>query len=527
LKTLADQIVGASLKTQIIFTARPMLRMESANLISIGLRGLKLDAARELFENKSQSPISDTDMETVFSVTEGHPLWISLMASRCRHERITPKIVAAEIIAGKGTLPERTILSMWNRLNDKQKIVLRTLAELERPLPLGEIAKIDFELNYNQIAKSLKVLKSFALVDSKVVDANNEFIDLHPLIRQYVRSNFPRAERKRFISKIILVLDRRLSALRAIFKNSVPISVLEVWTHRVDLNINNDDIPSAIDATFEMHDPLLDSGMIEEYIRLTARIFEIADWMTIFSSSHKANVLWLQAVNAFAYMGRWEDADLYIQRYQDSIEGVGAKFINLCNARCYRYWLAGDFDQAIFHGELGVNMKVNSSVDTPYDASHNLALARRESGQIDDALEYFLGGALEKDVLEARELDAHKKGSFYGNIGRCYYLKAQIDNALICYRKSAELLEKSQYDALNRGYIRQWVGEALIKKGQLEDGAMFLRAGHLVWNGFIPSRAASLAAELEELLESNQDLRRVAELPAWRLENRFTQWLKS
>lgn len=525
LKTFLDNIKPERLNSQILFTARPILKFESANAASIPLKGLAPVDARDLFTLKYNKKISEDDFSLLLDITEGHPLWITLIASRCRYQNLSPKVVLDEISSGKGTLPDRTILSIWNTLNDKQKIVLRTLAELERPLPEAEVAQIDFDINYNQFTKALKTLKALGLVELRQEDNSSEVVDLHPLIRSYIRTHFPRLEREKFISKIVLVLDRRLSALRKIFSSGFPLAVLDIWTHKVDLNLNGGNSEAAIESLVELRTPLVENGLAEEFVRLSVRVFEQVDWATLCATSARFNSLWYAACKSLAELGDFTRADIYIEKYEQSIDGKGAQFINLCNTKCYRYWIAGDFEQAIFYGEKGSSIKSSTSVDTKFDCAHNLALAWRDHGKLDAALEYFIGQFDESDVLDPNIVDAHRGGAYYGNIGRCYYLKGDIEKSLICYRKSAQLLEQSSDSALNKGYIRLWIGECLLKIGHQEDSAIFLRAALEMWNGFIPHTAESISCELESLVEKNPKLNRIIEMAPWRLENRFQQWI--
>lgn len=527
LKALLDAVQPERLKSQLLFTSRPPLKIESPNAAWVPLKGLNDHDARILFEQKSLASISDCDFSFLREVTEGHPLWISLIAARCRHQSVPTKAVLEEIVSGKGALPERTLLSIWNTLTDKQKTVLRTLAELERPLPESEVGDIDFELNFNQFSKALRALKLLGLIELRQRESGADVLDLHPLIRQYTRTNFPRLERERFISRIILAFDRRLSTLRELFKSSVPASVLDIWTHKIDLSVNGGQTEPAIDALVEIYAPMIENGLAEEFVRLSVRVFELIDWPTTCAVSAKFPIMWSETIKTLVELGDFCRADCYIEKYAFSIEGTGPQFINLCNTKCYRFWFAGDFEQAIFHGEKGLGIKSLSNVDTTFDCAHNLALAWRDHGKTDEALQYFLGQAAEGDVLNPDLIDTHRKGDYYGNIGRCYYLNGEVGKALICYRKSAKLLEQSRDQMLNRGYIRQWVGQALNRLGHVEDGAIFLRAAHAIWNGFVPERALAAEDELNSLLDESEKLERVRDMPTWRLENRFQQWINA
>ena len=71
-------------------------------------------------------------------------------------------------------------------------------------------------------------------------------------------------------------------------------------------------------------------------------------------------------------------------------------------------------------------------------------------------------------LLDPDEFDEVKGEQFYGNIGRCLHLMGKIDPALICYRKAALVLQKSQRPHVENQVVllRTWVGELLLAKGE-------------------------------------------------------------
>jgi tetratricopeptide (TPR) repeat protein len=112
-----------------------------------------------------------------------------------------------------------------------------------------------------------------------------------------------------------------------------------------------------------------------------------------------------------------------------------------------------------------------------------LALALRDGGEVDESLAAFLGVESLDAVIDPEELDENKGGAYYGNIGRCLHLMGQIDPAIICYRKSAILIEKdpSQEHVVNQGFARKWIGELLLLKGEKCDAKLFLDAARRKW----------------------------------------------
>jgi hypothetical protein len=153
----------------------------------------------------------------------------------------------------------------------------------------------------------------------------------------------------------------------------------------------------------------------------------------------------------------------------------------------------GDFTSAVQWGQKGQHL-VESGVDTKYDISHSLALAERDSGHPESALLYFLRGRSLPVVTDPDELDEALDGAYYGNIGRCLHFMGQINSALVCYQKSALLLErnpKSEH-VLNQGFARAWIGELLVAREQFRLADVFFRAAYRKWEHISPPRAAGV-----------------------------------
>jgi hypothetical protein len=82
----------------------------------------------------------------------------------------------------------------------------------------------------------------------------------------------------------------------------------------------------------------------------------------------------------------------------------------------------------------------------------------------------------------------------------------QIDPALICYRKSALVLQKSQRPhAENQAFIRTWVGELLIMKGEFCSAKAFLEAAEQKWKPVSPVRESAVRQTLTEIEFQTRD----------------------
>jgi hypothetical protein len=71
----------------------------------------------------------------------------------------------------------------------------------------------------------------------------------------------------------------------------------------------------------------------------------------------------------------------------------------------------------------------------------------------------------------------------------------QIDSALVCYQKSALLLERSTKEhVVNQGFIRAWIAELLVARQRIKLAYVFFRAAYIKWHQTAPPRAAQMHA---------------------------------
>jgi len=215
-------------------------------------------------------------------------------------------------------------------------------------------------------------------------------------------------------------------------------------------------------------------------------------------------------------------AHAMLDQYRDSLDGKEARFIHYCDMMTNLYWTNGDFPVAIKWGETGVRLKAETGVDTRYTSEHHLALAQRDSGAIDPALTFFLQGISLDEVINPDIMHDGKHGSYYGNIGRCLQFMGQIEPALICYWKSAKLIESGDALIENHAYIRQWVGELLLKRNDLDAAKFFLVASVGKWQLVFPPRKAHVITILEKNFPGYETSVVLEEA-----EKSFQEWVKS
>jgi tetratricopeptide (TPR) repeat protein len=117
------------------------------------------------------------------------------------------------------------------------------------------------------------------------------------------------------------------------------------------------------------------------------------------------------------------------------------------------------------------------------------------------ALPTFLDGRALAEVIDPDELDTKRGEHHYGNIGRCLHFMGQLEAALVCYQKSALLIERSQetVNVTNKAYARTWIGELLAGREELTLASAFLRDAFRLWEQAAPPKALAVSRQIVEI----------------------------
>jgi tetratricopeptide (TPR) repeat protein len=116
-------------------------------------------------------------------------------------------------------------------------------------------------------------------------------------------------------------------------------------------------------------------------------------------------------------------------------------------------------------------------------------------GDSEGALRFFLGGDSLDKICDIAEFDEKRGGPFYGNVGRCLQMQDRLGHALVCYKKSARVLEASpdSDSVMNRGWAAYWLGEVLEKQGEWEKAFWSYKAAYCRWRAVSPKRGRQAA----------------------------------
>jgi len=503
-----NAILNSSVSCQFLFTCRPIVEYlePEGKARSIRLEGIDLPATKDLFALRG-SKAGPNEIAEAHELTNGHAFWLDLLAHQTLRQRENKSLadLVEEIRGDKAPLPEATLASIWNKLADREHIVLRAMAETVQPetaIELGDY--LSTQLNYNKFDKALRALRALNLVVVKRSKTGDDLLELHPLVRRFVRARFTQIERVPIINSIVRVYLRLMGIYKPQLQARPSLSILQRWTQAAELDIEAGDYKRATLFLAEVATTFEASPFFREYVRVVRLLLASFDWPNENRNIPSFDKVFDSHISSLSYLGEFGEVDNLLSKFETNLER-DARYILFCELQCTSKWIRGDFGEALAWGRRGKEILSATNVDTGSNIEHSLALAERDAGLSDLALSYFLRGSTVESVIDPSFIDENRGGGpYYGNIGRCLHLAGQIDDALVCYQKSALSIEKDLQSehVLNQGYIRLWIGELLLARKETELGIVFIQAAKAKWDKVSPHRARQVE-KMQEGLAAN------------------------
>ncbi|WP_346855314.1 SIR2 family protein [uncultured Draconibacterium sp.] len=522
-------------KSKFIFTCRPFIREASLNFYQLKLGGLAKDECHELFTSY-KIPLKPTLLKELsdktYELTKGHPLWLNLIAAQALRgiESVNKFIQNIEEKTNfdednfSSILSEKILDSVWNSLNDKQKTLIRGVAETVKPETISELKHIlEPELNNNQFNKAFKVLKNLNLLELKSSSISEEQVELHPLVKEFILSKFPQKERAKYITLLVKHYDSFIYILKPKLSSDMSLNSFQNWTSKIELQINKGDFEPALVALEEVSNSILSAGFSEEYLRVAERLFNFINWTKAIENEYSYfHNQFSTLTSTLTQFGRYEKCNELLEKYSKLIPGKGVHYLSYCSEKCYLLWYQGQFQEAIEIGEEGIFILNESGVTDNYSLKHNLALAQRDSQQIENvnkALLFFSRGETLESILE--KINTELGGHYYGNIGKCLELLDNKEGALKCYFYSISILFKEDlsYSVLNIGYASYWIFNLLKDIGQKLRALHYLKLSIQSWGKVSPPRAETMKHEWKHLKFDSESKKEINKLPEWKIEN--------
>ncbi|MCS3418508.1 tetratricopeptide (TPR) repeat protein [Pseudomonas sp. BIGb0450] len=521
-----------------IFTCRPFIHYAGVNFFQLKLSGLTLEDVISLFASSeiSISPVILSELAIrAHKLTSGHALWVSLILAQAKRgqrniEDFLNNIEKKNIVSSSESaiLSKQILREIWDSLNEKQKTLLRALAESITSESESEISKVvSSVLNFNQFSKALRTLKDLHLI---VIKGTENYIELHPLVKEFIKSNFPSQEQKKFISLFIRYYDQFIILLKPRLNQILSLEEFKSWSNKIELHINNGEFNEAIACLIEIHKSINRSGYTEEYVRLSCALLDKITWK---KNATDQLVSFLDFFNhAFTAITEYGDnikSTDFLQKFENTTTSKNNEYIFILSSKTHLHWFNENYDQAIKHGEQADYLISQMGEQDKWDARHRLNLAYRDSeaeNNVNKALDFFLDGYPIEEIASKTALNRELSYSIYGNAGRCLHLIFRYDEALNCYAKALELINDGVYSDvnLNQGYGFSWIGETLSELGSNESLYFYLYA-YESWKKCAPPLANKILKKIDELPKT-EAYKTIRALEKWEIEKYCDNWYK-
>lgn len=529
-------------RSKFVFTCRPFIHHAGIGFYQVQLEGLEFDDVKRLIQKYHQH-ISEADLHgyalRLHAVTKGHPLWMGLILAQSRNslkeiDDILEKISAHHDSVANVNLSaiiSRTILEdVWNKLKDREKIILRTLSISSIAEKEDDLAKIvERKLNYNQFSKAMKSLRSFNLIVQKEGEG---YIELHPLVREFIKANYAREQQENFIALYVSYLDGFICLIKEKLGRVLAPDDIELVIKKIEILINADKLSDAAAELRVTCESLRVSGYCEEFIRLCDMLLSKNIWtskkISAISGFHKFMHEFLEATADF---GRHDLFDKYLATYVTVFPNADKNMILVKSALCYRAWAIGNHSEAIKEGKSAADLIDILGDGDVWEGLHRYNLALRDSREpanVNLALKYFCAGK-DLDFYLSSDLSEDICGTTYGNIGRALLCLNEVNKALFLITKSYKKLKApvvSYFSNHNIGYAAKWIYETLILIQRPNDALYFMIYARNLWKNDIPEEANKLERELSKIPQ-NAVVQSIVSLESWQVSKYCDDWVNN
>ncbi|UCV00893.1 hypothetical protein [Acidovorax radicis] len=467
--------------------------------------------------------------------TRGHPLWMGLILAQSRVDinqidvlldKIEHKKITEYNPDFSGLVSAIVLEDLWSGLKEREKVVLRMLsissvAESEEGLSKIVSGKI----NYNQFSKAIRSLKSLNLIISKEGDG---FVELHPLVREFIRKNYGSEEQENYIGLYVSYLDGFIYLLKKKFGKVLQPEDIAIIVKKIEILINAGKTQDAINELRLTSGSLFVSGFSEEYLRLSELLLSGLQWSNKRISGLKG---FLEFISTFftraAYLRRNDIFDKYMYKYTDVYQIPDTHMILSKSALSHRAWIAGNFSEAIREGKSAADLIDVLGEEDIWSGKHTLNLALRDSKEPENvgaALRYFSEGRALEDILNDDDMSSSK----LGNIGRCllYQNNVELVHKFICKSYVGFMRGGLGYlDSHNLGYAYKWIGEGLRDAGKIVESLYFYLHSRNLWKKDMPEEANKIDYYISQMPVSVAT-QSVVSLESWQVSKYCDDWVK-
>jgi len=533
-----ERALRANHDSVFIFTCRPFIQYAGVGFYQIRLEGLTLDDTKDLV-GQYHNGLTPTQLsqisERLHLCTRGHPLWMGLVLANSRADwtqiyKVLDRVERRTSETGHADsqfISNLLLQEMWDGVKDRERIILRTLSISGIAESAEDLAKIvSKKLNYNQFSKALKALHNLNLIITK---GKEGYVELHPLVREFIKSKYGREEQESFISLYVQYLDKFILLIKSKLGKVIDPEEVEPIIKKIEILSQAGKTQEAINELRRVDDSLFLSGYSEDYLRLAEKVLGRITWKKQKISSIAGFMEFMEVFFVkCAEMDRGDLFNTYIAKFNEAFTTPDKNMILARSSLCHYYWVLGRTDEAISAGESASELIEILNEKDIWNARHRLNLSLRDSGNpkhIKRALSFFLDGYTVEEFCSKNDYGIQPEN--YGNVGRCLDYLGEHSDAILLFCKSYSALNDGTYlGSHNLGYASIWISESLKTKGEYKESFCFKLNAKNIWKDDFPVGANGIHLQ-EPDPKPGLDYESLASMEAWQIKRFCDSWVET
>ena len=531
-----EKVMRAPHNSKFIFTCRPFIQYAGVGSHHLKLEGLTVEDAKYLL-GKYHSSLKINEFNNycnrLHKTTNGHPLWMALTIAQSREnikilDDIILKIengnVSETDVNYSSTISKAVLSNLWVNLKDREKTILRALSVSAISESEDDLSKIlSSKINYNQFSKGMRSLKLLSLVIKK---ENNNYVELHPLVREFIVSNYGRQEQDSYISLYVKYLNGFILLLQEKFGKVMNPDDIEKIIKKIEITTSSNDYQESINELRRSWNSIIISGYAEDLLRISESLLSRLSWNINKLGKIKG---FFEFIDLFftkcSEFNRNDLFDKYIEKYISTYTIADKSMILYKSAISRNSWHRKNYELAIKEGKSASDLIDSLGESEVWQAKHIYHLALRDSKieiNIDKSIDYYSKNqTLEEIILESKDPEQ------LGNIGRCLFYKNKHDLSIKFLCKSYSILKKSSTNYVaqhNLGYASLWIAEFLEHINQSKESIYFRINSRNIWEKDIPSESNKINYILSKL-NDNEEIRSIINLESWQISKYCEDWV--
>jgi hypothetical protein len=218
------------------------------------------------------------------------------------------------------------------------------MAETVRSETLQTVADyLTGRMHFSQVNKSIRGLRDLNLIVVKPRSGAEDLLELHPVVRDFIRRTFPIQARIGFIDAILQVYLRFMGSHNQNERKSF--YVLEHWTENAELCIQAGKLDGAFNCLADVGPDFYKSSHPGEYARVAKMLFQTLSWAD-YTAYKNFDPVFNTYFRILLNLGRTSEYLEAIKKYGETVQSKDVRYIrpqlDWAGARCKEGVLCGE-----------------------------------------------------------------------------------------------------------------------------------------------------------------------------------------